>query len=131
MAVTRMKLFLLRCSLLMTAMMVSIGASMRAFANTQQIQPISVQKKLAALEDSSGGRIGVSAINTANNMRLKYRANEHFPMGCTSKVMGVSAILKKSMVDKFFLQQKITYAKKDLTNWAPITEKHLADGMTI
>ncbi|MDQ8040130.1 MAG: class A beta-lactamase [Rickettsiella sp.] len=122
-----MNFVLPRCLLLM----IFIGVCIPVFANTQQVQHTSIQKKLVTLEDSSGGRIGISAINTANNMQLQYRANERFPMGCTSKVMGVSAILKRSMVNSAFLQQKITYMKKDLTNWTPVTEKHLVDGMTI
>jgi beta-lactamase class A len=100
-------------------------------ANAQQIQPISIQEKLIELETSSGGRLGISAINTANNHRIQYRAEERFPMGCTSKVIGVSAVLKKSMADNSFLEQRVTYTKQDLINWTPITEKHLIDGMTI
>lgn len=100
-------------------------------ASAQSINPTSIQEKLAALEASSGGRIGISAINTANNMRIQYRADERFPIGCTSKVMGVATILKKSMTDNSFLQQKVTYAKEDLMNWAPITKQHISDGMTI
>lgn len=91
----------------------------------------SLQKKLAALETSSGGRIGVYAINTANGVHLQYRANERFPMGCTSKVIGVSAILNKSMKDSSLLSKRINYTKKDLTNWNPITEKRLTSGMTV
>ncbi|MBA2709481.1 MAG: class A beta-lactamase [Tatlockia sp.] len=91
----------------------------------------SLQKQFVDLENSSGGRIGISAINTGNGMTIKYRANERFPVGCTAKVIGVSAILKKSMTDKTFLNQRITYSKKDLTNWTPITKKHLREGMTI
>lgn len=66
----------------------------------------SVDKKLAALEASSGGRIGVFVINTANNTSLEYRAKEYFPLQSTSKVIGVAAILKKSMSDRNLLQQK-------------------------
>lgn len=106
-------------------------ATIPVFAAEQQKLPASIEKQLAQLEISTGGRIGVSAINTANNRHLQYRANERFPMGCTSKVMGVSAILKKSMTDSSFLHQKVIYTKKDLTTWAPITEQHLPDGMTI
>lgn len=93
--------------------------------------PTALQKKLAALEASSGGRIGVSAVNTGNHRQIQYRAHERFPMGCTSKVMGVAAILKKSMTDPSLLQQKIAYSKNDLTQWSPITQNHLHDAMTI
>lgn len=90
-----------------------------------------VQEELAKMEVSSGGRLGISAIDTANKARIQYRANERFPMGCTSKVIGVSAILKNSMKDSQLLQEKVIYQKRDLLSWAPITRKHLADGMTI
>lgn len=94
------------------------------------IQP-TIDKELADLEASSGGRIGVYAINTANNSQLQYRAEERFPTGCTSKVIGVANLLAKSMKDKTLLAQKINYNQKDLINWSPITEKHLSSGMTI
>lgn len=92
---------------------------------------MSVQKQLSKLEASSGGRLGISAINTDNNQRIQYRAHERFPAGCTAKVMGVAAILKKSMKNNKLLDEKIMYKKEDLTNWTPITAKHLTEGMTI
>ena len=101
-----------------------------SFSSTQT-DNASPQKQLAELEAASGGRLGVSALNTANNQRIEYRANERFPTQCTSKVIGVSAILKKSMTDPSLLQEKIIYTKKDLTNWTPITGKHIAEGMTV
>jgi beta-lactamase class A len=91
----------------------------------------SFQEKLAALEASTNGRIGVSAINTGDNSRLQYRSEERFPFCSTSKVIGISAVLKQSMKHPNLLQQKITYKKEDLTSNSPITEKHLADGMTV
>ena len=126
-----MNFFLPRSSLLLAVMTIFVSVCTPILAEAKQIQPSSIQKQLAELEASSGGRIGVSATNTANNKHVQYRAHERFPMGCTSKVMGVSAILKKSMTDHSLLQQKMTYTKNDLTDWAPITQKYLADGMTI
>ncbi|MFI4919295.1 MAG: class A beta-lactamase [Legionellales bacterium] len=104
---------------------------MPLFASTQPIKSTSIQKKLAELEASTDGRIGLFAINTANNVRIQYRGEERFPMGSTAKVMAVSAILKQSMTDKHFLQQTINYKKNDLVDWSPITEQHLTDGITI
>jgi len=91
-------------------------------------QPVNTFQKL---EISSGGKLGIYAINTANHEILQYRSNERFPMGCTSKVVGVAAVLKKSMTDKTLLSQNIHYTEKDLVNWNPITEKHLDTGMSI
>lgn len=105
-----------------------IGMSTPAFCSEQGS---TVQERLAQLEASSGGRLGIAAINMGNNQRIQYRANEYFPMGCTSKVIGVAAILKESMHNNQLLQERIIYKKTDLTNWTPITEKHVTDGMTI
>lgn len=91
----------------------------------------SIQKKLAKLEASSGGRIGLYVIDTANDKYLEHRADERFPMGCTSKVIGVAAVLHKSMSDSALLSQKINYTKDDLRAWSPVTEKYLLSGMTV
>lgn len=118
--------------LLLTTIAVNfINICTPCFASAQQINPTSISKKLAELETSFDGRIGIYAINTQNNQRIQYRATERFPIQSTFKVMAVSAILKQSMTDKHLLQQKVTYTKQNLVFWSPITEKHLADGMTI
>jgi beta-lactamase class A len=120
-----------RLYLLITIVVIFINLSFSRFVNAEEEKTLTVQEKLAHLEVSSGGLIGVSAINTANNTKIQYRANERFPTGCTSKVIGVAAILKKSMSHNSLLAQRIYFAKNDLTNWNPITEKHIIDGMTI
>ncbi|KTD30169.1 MULTISPECIES: class A beta-lactamase [Legionella] len=116
----------------LSSLIIALSLSSTSFAEIQKsAESVSINQKLSQLESSSGGRIGVYAINTANNTHLGYRATERFPMACTSKVMGVAAVLKKSMKDKSLLAQKITYTKSDLTNWAPITEKNLNTGMSV
>ncbi len=98
-------------------------------------QPNSVEQQLAALEKASGGRLGVSAINTANNTQIHYRSEERFPFCSTFKVIGVAAILKQSMTDSALLKQKITYTQQDIdeSGYAPVTKNHVAGagGMTI
>ncbi len=93
--------------------------------------PISLQNKLAQLETSAKGRIGVYAINTRDNTHLQYRADERFPFCSTFKFMAVSAILKQSMSQKDLLQKKIIFHKNDLFVYSPITEKHTDTGMTV
>jgi len=100
-------------------------------ANTNKNESSLINEKFKKLETSLEGRIGLYAINTANNQSIQYRALERFPIQSTFKVMAVSAILKQSEADNNLLKQKITYAKQDLVFWSLITEKHVADGMTI
>jgi beta-lactamase class A len=126
-----MNYFSLKFLLLLVATVSFTSACFPGLASTQKIQPAFIQKKLVELETSSGGRLGISAINTGNNQHIKYRAEERFPFCSTFKMMGAAAILKKSMVDTHLLQQKVKYQKEDIVLWSPITEKHIADGMTI
>ena len=86
---------------------------------------------LKELETASGGRLGVSAINTANHAEIQYRQNERFPFCSTFKVIGVAAILQESTEKSNLLQQRIHYKQDDLVTYSPITEQHLRDGMTV
>jgi beta-lactamase class A len=56
-----------------------------------------------------------------------------FPTQCTSKTIGVAAVLKRSMSDPSLLSQRIAYSKRDLDlgEWNPITEQHVSEGMTV
>jgi beta-lactamase class A len=102
-------------------------------AISQPTSSTSVQQQLVDLEASSGGHLGVAAINTANNQRIDYHAEERFPFCSTFKVMVVGGILKQSMTDRHFLSQQIFYTQQEVerSGYAPITKNHLATGMTI
>lgn len=126
-----MNFSLAKSSSLIVIVISCISLCMPLFAGAQTTL---IQKELSELETASGGRLGVYAINTANNERIQYRAEERFPFCSTFKMMGVAAILKQSMTDSHLLQQKIKYRKEDIdVVWSPITntEKHLTNGMTI
>ena len=105
--------------------------SVSAFANTQQVHLTQIQGKLATLEKSFDGKIGVYAIDTNDNQVIAYRADERFPVQSTCKLIGVAALLKQSSKNKQLLQEKIYYTKNDLIFWHPITGKYVASGMTL
>jgi beta-lactamase class A len=117
--------------LTLIAFFISLMGTYVTASAAQATTPSPIQEKLAALEVSSGGRLGVTAINTANNTRIEYRGNERFPFCSTFKVMGVSAILKQSMTNKNLLQDRITYTAGDVVTYSPVTEKHIDSGMTV
>jgi len=91
----------------------------------------SAQARLTALETESGGRLGVVALNTADGTQLTHRATERFPLCSTFKVLAVSAILELSTREGAMLQQRIKYTSSELVTYSPVTEKHVADGMTV
>ncbi|MCX4164515.1 MULTISPECIES: class A beta-lactamase [Paraburkholderia] len=91
----------------------------------------SAETLLAELERSSGGRLGVSALNTASGERIGYRAEERFPFCSTFKLILSAAILARSTQDSGLMQRRIRYAASDLVSSSPLTTKHLAEGMTV
>ena len=101
------------------------------FASNQKTS--AANNELAKLEASANGRLGVAAINTGSGLRVHYRADERFPFCSTFKVMVAAAILKQSVADQDLLAKRIRYHKDELvkSGYAPITQKHIADGMTI
>lgn len=105
------------------------GMSLPAFASEQK----TITTELASLEKSANGRLGISAINTGNGMRVQYRADERFPFCSTFKTIVAAAILKKSQTEKGLLDKRVRYNKDDVTKsgYAPIAEKHISDGLTI
>ena len=80
-----------------------------------QAQTLSVEQKLAALEQRSGGRLGVALIDTADGSQILYRGDERFAMCSTSKVMAAAAVLKQSESQHDLLNQRIEIKKGDLT----------------
>lgn len=114
-------------------MVLIINAGLSSASTLQKNQINSALEKLAKLEASSGGRLGLSAVNTADNMHIDYRAAERFPFCSTGKVMVVSAILKKSEKNSAILQKKNMYTQKDvsISGYAPVTKQHIDNGMSV
>lgn len=84
-------------------------------------------RAMTQLEKESGGRLGVAAFDTGRQIQLSWRGNERFPMCSTFKVLAASSILAR---EPDLLSKRISYTKADLVPHAPVTEKHLADGLT-
>jgi len=90
-----------------------------------------ISEQIQLIEKRNDGRLGIAIINTGNNQQLNYRANERFPMGCTSKVIGVAAVLSRAESKPDRLNKRIYYGHDDLTTWSPITGKNIDQGMTV
>ncbi|HBE9179386.1 TPA: FONA family class A beta-lactamase [Serratia fonticola] len=119
-----------KTTLMVTTVMPLLFGSAPLWAQTANAKA-NIQKQLSELEKSSGGRLGVALIDTADNSQILYRGDERFPMCSTSKVMAVSALLKQSETDKNLLAKRMEIKQSDLVNYNPIAEKHLDTGMTL
>lgn len=123
-----------RRSLLLAAFATSLTSIyMSSHATNQRISHETAQKELKKIEATAGGRLGVSAVSTETDIRIEYRAEERFPVCSTFKVIVAAAILQRSTRETQILQKHIHYKKEELeqSGYAPITAKHIADGMTI
>lgn len=87
---------------------------------------------LSALERKSGGRLGVAVLDTATGTITGHRTGERFAMCSTFKLLLAALVLKEVDAGKLQLDQFVAYGKQDLVPYAPVTEKHLAQGgMTV
>ncbi len=118
-----------RRTFLLTAAAIPLAAA--CASRTSSGSDTAAQTRLAQLEASLNGRLGVFALNTANGARLGHRADERFPLCSTFKVLLASAILDRSTRSTGLMEQRVRFGRGNLVAHSPITEKHLDDGMTV
>ncbi|GJD51848.1 Beta-lactamase [Methylobacterium crusticola] len=87
--------------------------------------------RLAQLERRDGGRLGVEVRDTGTGRRFGHRADERFPLCSTFKALAAAAILARVDRAEESLERRMTYAQADLDAYAPVTGRHVADGMTL
>ncbi|BFG74261.1 PEN family class A beta-lactamase, Bpc-type [Paraburkholderia terrae] len=92
---------------------------------------LAARERFEKLEASSGGRLGVAALNTADGSYVGYRESERFPMCSTFKLLVVALVLKRSMAERSLLEERVRYGDADLVANSPVTKRHVGEGMTI
>ena len=84
--------------------------------------------RILSIEQRTGARIGVAALDTGNGKRLDYRSEERFPMCSTFKFLAAAAVLKRVDGGQEKLDRFVSYDAKDILEYAPVTKAHLKDG---
>jgi beta-lactamase class A len=115
----------LGAALVSTALTIQPRAVRAANADQQWLDEIK------RLERESGGRLGVCVIETATSVHHSHRGDERFPMCSTFKALAAAAVLAQVDAGKEQLSRRISYDAAALTTYSPVTEKHVADGMTL
>ncbi|MDK4733149.1 class A beta-lactamase [Rhizobium sp. CNPSo 3490] len=91
-----------------------------------------IEHRLAALEKRTGGRLGVSVLDTQTSISFGYRGSEGFPMCSTFKALAAGFVLARVDKGQESLERRVTYGRDKLVDYSPLSEKHAgADGMTI
>jgi len=84
--------------------------------------------RILSIEERTGARIGVAALDSGSGKRLDYRSEESFPMCSTFKFLAAAAVLKRVDDGQEKLDRFVTYGAKDILEHAPVTKEHLKDG---
>ncbi|OUA65214.1 class A beta-lactamase BlaIII [Bacillus thuringiensis] len=100
---------------------------------TKQTNPIKQENtdddSFAKLEKEYDAKLGIYALDTVTNQTVSYRSDDRFAFASTSKSLAAGALLRQNSIEA--LDERITYTRKDLSNYNPITEKHVDTGMTL
>lgn len=91
----------------------------------------SAQERFRELERRLGGRLGVAALDTASGRRVEYRARERFAMCSTFKLPLVAAVLQRVDAGQEDLKRRIAFDASAILEYAPVTQLHVAEGMTV
>jgi beta-lactamase class A len=86
---------------------------------------------LAQLEQTNGGRLGVSILDTATGERSGYRPAERFPMCSTFKFLLVAAIFQRVDQHHETLDRALAIPPKPMLFNSPLTEPHAGGVMPI
>jgi beta-lactamase class A len=83
---------------------------------------------LAEIAKGTGGRLGVSVLDTGTGRRLWVDPLARYPFCSTFKVPLAAAILARADRGELDLQRKIRFTQGDLLEYAPVVRKNLSRG---
>ena len=80
------------------------------------------QQQLRQLETNSGGRLGVSVLDTHSGLAYAYRGDERFPMCSTFKFLAAALVLVRVDQGQEQLSRRIAVQASDIVPYSPITQ---------
>ncbi|MGW2625138.1 class A beta-lactamase [Micromonospora taraxaci] len=81
------------------------------------------------LEKTFGARLSVYAVDTGTGRTVEHRADERFAYASTWKALAAAEVLDDTTDAE--LDRVVRYPARDLVAHSPITEKHVAEGMSL
>ncbi|WP_373428892.1 class A beta-lactamase [Streptomyces rishiriensis] len=88
-----------------------------------------VTARLRELETGHGARLGVFAYNVRTRRSVRHRADELFPVCSLFKPLAVAAVLRD--LPGKTLDRRVFWTAADVVENSPVTQEHVADGLTI
>ncbi|MFH9615299.1 class A beta-lactamase [Streptomyces pratensis] len=87
------------------------------------------ERAFAELERKYDARLGVYALDTGSGLTVTHRPDERFAYASTCKALLAGAVLDKNSLRG--LNRLVRYSRDDLISNSPITERHVATGMSL
>ncbi|HVT07610.1 MAG TPA: class A beta-lactamase [Polyangia bacterium] len=84
--------------------------------------------RVAAVEASLGGRVGVFAFELGSGDALAHRSDERFAMCSTFKALLAAAVLARVDAGLLSLERTLPFGTADLIDHSPVTRAHVAAG---
>ena len=109
----------------------AIAASVFAKKPDVAATPRPTARDFAALEAASGGRLGVTLLDTGSGRRFGHRQDERFPMCSTFKFALCAAVLQLADQGKLSLDRRLAMTTQDLLSHAPVTARHVGKDLTV
>ncbi|MFF5900235.1 class A beta-lactamase [Streptomyces argenteolus] len=81
------------------------------------------------LERTFDARLGVYALDTGSGRTVTHRADERFAYASTCKALLAGAVLSRNSLRQ--IDRLVRYDRDDLISNSPITERHIATGLTL
>ncbi|MFJ4225443.1 class A beta-lactamase [Microbacterium sp. NPDC089695] len=90
-----------------------------------------IQIELKRLEEEYDARVGLQVIDTGTGERHAFRADERFGFASSIKALAVAVLLHQTSAEE--RSQRMMWTKSDVeeAGYSPVTELHVADGMTL
>jgi beta-lactamase class A len=96
-----------------------------ADARSANASPAAMTRRLAAIEQASGGRLGVCILDTGSGAKYGYRAAERFPLCSTFKLLAAALVLHRVDTGQEQLARRIPIAAGDILPHSPTTQLHI------
>ena len=93
--------------------------------NARAADLAALQARLAHLEKTSGGRLGVAVLDSADGRRFGLRQDERFPLCSTFKLLLAACVLARVDRGEEQLARRIVYGRGDLVEYSPTAERHV------
>lgn len=86
-------------------------------------------RQFQRLEQRFDARLGIYAIDTGTGRTVRHRSDERFAYASTFKALAAAQVLDQTTDVE--LDEVVRYSGDDLVTYSPITEQHVAEGMTL